>query len=177
MQSSKPASFWNAGSACTCATSAAISGQRSVSIVERTNEAVRKKLARLMSAIDTAPFRDEKFVLRNTNHLVRTYQGCDGLKTGFYDKAGFNVVATARRGDLRFVAVVLGTPHKLTNFKEAAVLMSEGFANYEMRAVAKKGAPASQIVAVTGGTLEARRAGTNTANWPRISRATTPART
>jgi serine-type D-Ala-D-Ala carboxypeptidase (penicillin-binding protein 5/6) len=103
------------------------------------------------SAIDTAPFRDGKFTLRNTNHLVRTYHGCDGLKTGFYDKAGFNVVATAKRGDLRLVAVVLGTPHKLTNFKEAAVLMSEGFANYEMRAVAKKGAVVPETVAVKGG--------------------------
>jgi serine-type D-Ala-D-Ala carboxypeptidase (penicillin-binding protein 5/6) len=103
------------------------------------------------SSIDTAPFRDGKFTLRNTNHLVRTYTGCDGLKTGFYYKAGFNVVATAHRGDLRLVAVVLGTPHKLTNFKEAAELMSGGFANYEMRAVAKKGAPIPQTVAVKGG--------------------------
>jgi D-alanyl-D-alanine carboxypeptidase (penicillin-binding protein 5/6) len=105
------------------------------------------------SSIDTAPFRDGKFLLRNTNHLVRTYSGCDGLKTGFYYKAGFNVVATAHRGNLRLVAVVLGTPHKLTNFKEAAELMSEGFANYEMRPVAKKGAPIAQSVAVKGGAL------------------------
>src|SRR5579862_7146820 len=43
------------------------------------------------ASIDTAPFRAGTFVLRNTNHMVRTYPGCDGLKTGFYDKAGFNV--------------------------------------------------------------------------------------
>jgi D-alanyl-D-alanine carboxypeptidase (penicillin-binding protein 5/6) len=104
------------------------------------------------SSIDTAPFRDGQFLLRNTNHLVRTYTGCDGLKTGFYYKAGFNVVATAHRADLRLVAVVLGTPHKLTNFKEAAELMSQGFANYEMRPIAKKGAPIPQSVAVKGGT-------------------------
>ncbi len=47
------------------------------------------------SAIDTTGFRNGTFELRNTNHLVRTYPGCDGLKTGFYDQAGFNVVATA----------------------------------------------------------------------------------
>ena len=72
------------------------------------------------ASIDTAPFRGGAFELRNTNHLVRTYPGCDGLKTGFYDKAGFNVAATAKRGNLRMIAVVLGTPHKLTNFKVAA---------------------------------------------------------
>jgi len=101
------------------------------------------------SSIDTAPFRAGTFELRNTNHLVRTYPGCDGLKTGFYDKSGFNVVATAKRGDLRLVAVVLGSQHKLTNFKEAAEMLSQGFLNYEMHSVAKKGMPAGQSVAVT----------------------------
>ncbi len=101
------------------------------------------------SSIDTAPFRAGTFILRNTNHLVRTYPGCDGLKTGFYDKAGFNVVATAKRNDLRLVAVVLGSQHKLTNFKEAAEMMSQGFLNYEMHPVAKKGAPIAQSVAVS----------------------------
>ncbi len=101
------------------------------------------------SSIDTAPFRAGTFILRNTNHLVRTFPGCDGLKTGFYDKAGFNVVATAKRGDLRLVAVVLGSQHKLTNFKDASEMLSQGFLNYEMHPVAKKGAPIAQSVAVT----------------------------
>src|SRR6202158_2356602 len=90
------------------------------------------------SSIDTAPFRAGTFVLRNTNHMVRTYPGCDGLKTGFYDKAGFNVVATAKRNNLRLIAVVLGSQHKLTNFKEASEMLSQGFLNYEMHPVAKK---------------------------------------
>jgi serine-type D-Ala-D-Ala carboxypeptidase (penicillin-binding protein 5/6) len=101
------------------------------------------------SSIDTAGFRAGSFTLRNTNHMVRTYRGCDGLKTGFYDKAGFNVVATAKRGDLRLIAVVLGTPHKLTNFKEASEMLSQGFLNYELHPIAKKGKPAGQTVAVT----------------------------
>jgi D-alanyl-D-alanine carboxypeptidase (penicillin-binding protein 5/6) len=101
------------------------------------------------SSIDTAPFRAGTFTLRNTNHLVRTYPGCDGLKTGFYDKAGFNVVATAKRKDLRLIAVVLGSQHKLTNFKEASEMLSQGFLNYEMHPVAKKGAPIAQSVVVS----------------------------
>lgn len=105
------------------------------------------------SSIDTAPFRGGTFVLRNTNHLIRTFPGCDGLKTGFYDKAGFNVVATAKRGNLRLIAVVLGTPHKLTNFKEAAEMMATGFAQYEMHPVASKGSAAPGAIAVTGGSV------------------------
>lgn len=105
------------------------------------------------SSIDTAPFRGGAFELRNTNHLIRTYPGCDGLKTGFYDKAGFNVAATAKRGNLRMIAVVLGTPHKLTNFKMAAELMSAGFTDYEMASIAKKGTRASQTVAIADGAI------------------------
>ena len=64
------------------------------------------------ASIDTAPFRGGSFTLRNTNHLVRTFPGCDGLKTGFYYEAGFNVVATAHRNGMRLIAVVLGSPRK-----------------------------------------------------------------
>ncbi len=107
------------------------------------------------SAIDTAPFRNGTFELRNTNHLVRTFSGCDGLKTGFYDQAGFNVVATAHRGGLRLIAVVLGSPHKNENFNQAAVLLSEGFAQYEMSRVARKGEPVDRSIAVRGASVTA----------------------
>jgi serine-type D-Ala-D-Ala carboxypeptidase (penicillin-binding protein 5/6) len=103
------------------------------------------------SSIDDTKFRAGTFDLRNTNHMVRTYPGCDGLKTGFYDKAGFNVVATAKRGNMRLVAVVLGTTHKLTNFKMASEMMSQGFLNYDMHSIATKGAATNQTVAVVDG--------------------------
>jgi serine-type D-Ala-D-Ala carboxypeptidase (penicillin-binding protein 5/6) len=104
------------------------------------------------SGITTAPFRAGTFELRNTNHLLFNYEGCDGLKTGFYYKAGFNVVATAHRAGMRLIAVVLGSPRKGENFRSAAEMLSVGFAQYEMKAIAKKGAAASVSVAVTDGT-------------------------
>ena len=107
------------------------------------------------SAIDTTRFRNNAFELRNTNHLVRTYPGCDGLKTGFYYQAGFNVVATARRNGLRIIAVVLGSPRKEENFSSAATLMSQGFLNYEMRQVARKGSAIRETVAVDDGAVRA----------------------
>jgi D-alanyl-D-alanine carboxypeptidase (penicillin-binding protein 5/6) len=109
------------------------------------------------SAIDTAPFRNGAFELRNTNHLVRTYPGCDGLKTGFYDKAGFNVVATAHRNGLRLIAVVLGSPNKNENFKSAATLLSQGFLNYQMQTVAKAGTPIERAVTVKDGAVNSVR--------------------
>jgi D-alanyl-D-alanine carboxypeptidase (penicillin-binding protein 5/6) len=107
------------------------------------------------SAIDTTGFRNGAFQLRNTNHLVRTYPGCDGLKTGFYYQAGFNVVATAKRNGLRIIAVVLGSPRKEENFGAAATMMSEGFLNYEMHEVAKRGTPIPRTIEVTGGAIGA----------------------
>jgi serine-type D-Ala-D-Ala carboxypeptidase (penicillin-binding protein 5/6) len=107
------------------------------------------------SAIDVTGFRNGTFELRNTNHLVRTYPGCDGLKTGFYYEAGFNVVATAHRNGMRLVAVVLGSPRKEQNFSEAGTMMSQGFLNYEMREVASKGKPIAQSVMVKGGSIGA----------------------
>jgi serine-type D-Ala-D-Ala carboxypeptidase (penicillin-binding protein 5/6) len=103
------------------------------------------------SSIDVTGFRNNTFELRNTNHMVRTYKGCDGLKTGFYAQAGFNVTATARRGGLRLVAVVMGSPRKQENFSAASTLLSQGFMNYYEYPVAKKGAPIQQAVAVNGG--------------------------
>jgi D-alanyl-D-alanine carboxypeptidase (penicillin-binding protein 5/6) len=103
------------------------------------------------SSIDTCGFRNNTFELRNTNHLIRTYKGCDGLKTGFYYAAGFNVTATAKRQNLRLIAVVMGSPRKQQNFGSAATLLSQGFMNYYQYPVAKKGAAISQAVAISGG--------------------------
>ncbi len=103
------------------------------------------------SSIDVTGFRNNTFELRNTNHLVRTYRGCDGLKTGFYAQAGFNVTATARRGGLRLIAVVMGSPRKQENFSAAATLLSQGFMDYYEYRVAKKGTPIEQAVDVGGG--------------------------
>ncbi len=105
------------------------------------------------SAIKTAPFRNGTFTLQNTNHLVFTYNGCDGLKTGFYHQAGFNLVATAHRAGTRLIAVVLGSPLKRQNFQQAAVMMSEGFANYETRRVATRDAVVSKEVAIRDGEI------------------------
>ncbi len=103
------------------------------------------------SAITTAPFRANTLELRNSNHLVFNYNGCDGIKTGFYYKAGFNVVATAHRGGMRLIAVVLGSPRKGENFRSAGEMLSVGFAHYQMKAIAKKGSASRVSVAVTDG--------------------------
>jgi D-alanyl-D-alanine carboxypeptidase (penicillin-binding protein 5/6) len=100
-----------------------------------------------------APFRGGALQMRNTNHLVRTFTGADGLKTGFYVAAGFEVTATATRDGLRLMAVVLGAPTKRGCFDEAAKLLASGFASYRAIDAAKAGAPVGAPIAVRGGTV------------------------
>jgi D-alanyl-D-alanine carboxypeptidase len=68
--------------------------------------------------------------LRTHSGLLRTYEGADGLKTGFICDSGFNVVATATRDDRRLVAVVLGEYTSRDRSLRAASLLEHGFKNY-----------------------------------------------
>ena len=97
-----------------------------------------------------AGFRGDSLQMANTNHLVRTYEGATGLKTGYYREAGFSVTASATRADLNLIAVALGLPTKRECFAEAARLMNESFAAYRMVSPARRGAPVGQIP-VAGG--------------------------
>lgn len=55
-------------------------------------------------------FQYDREVYRNHNTLLFTYEGMEGMKTGFTSASGFNLLASARRGDKRLLAVVLGGP-------------------------------------------------------------------
>lgn len=74
--------------------------------------------------------RDGKSELTNTNKLVRTYEGCTGLKTGSTSLALYNLCASATRKDLSLIAVVLKGPTSEKRFSEAKKLLDYGFANY-----------------------------------------------
>jgi len=68
-----------------------------------------------------------KRVIRNTNRLIDEYPGADGMKTGFICASGFNLVATATRGNKRLVAVVLGASSSAARAAKAAQLLERGF--------------------------------------------------
>jgi D-alanyl-D-alanine carboxypeptidase (penicillin-binding protein 5/6) len=98
-----------------------------------------------------APFRHGTMTLTNTNRLVRETGWVDGLKTGYYRKAGFSVTATARREGLRLIAVVLGAPEKHECFSQAARLLNKGFAEYTALVAVREGETIANDVAVKGG--------------------------
>lgn len=73
-----------------------------------------------------------KFWLVNTNKLVRLYEGADGLKTGFTDDAGYCMAVTAKRKDMRLVAIVLGEKKGSVRNEEIAELLDYGFNTYKI---------------------------------------------
>lgn len=75
----------------------------------------------------------QAFTYRGTRHtshnrLVRDYPGADGLKTGFIRASGFNVITTAKRGDRRLMAIVMGGFTAQSRDKHMANLLDRGFA-------------------------------------------------
>lgn len=104
------------------------------------------------TSVYTDTFRNGEFDLTNTNRLVRFYNNCDGLKTGFTRAAGFCLSATAWRNNMRLISVVLGEPDSNTRFAETRKLLDYGFANYESAEVNKKGELISDI-SVKKGTI------------------------
>lgn len=93
-----------------------------------------------------APFRGGQFILRNSNHLIGQFPGADGIKTGHFAAAGYNVAATATRGGLRLIAVVMGAASNSARFAEAARLLGEGFARYTDVTVVKAEAPVGEEI-------------------------------
>jgi D-alanyl-D-alanine carboxypeptidase len=65
--------------------------------------------------------------LQSHNALLRTFEGADGIKTGFICDSGFNVVASATRDGQRLMAVVLGEPSGSDRNLRAASLLEHGF--------------------------------------------------
>ncbi len=89
--------------------------------------------------LDTMDSLQNKTVITNTNKLVRFYKGCDGTKTGFTNDAMHCISASAKRNDVRFIAIVLGARSSDERFALAKELLNYGFANYKSRIVVEKG--------------------------------------
>ena len=114
-------------------------------------ELLKHPLVVKWSATRSAPFRNGRFILTNTNRLLGRFRGMDGLKTGYHRKAGFSVVATAKRKNLRLIAVVMGSSHSKRRFREAKRLLTWGFTQYRWVDAAKKEKSRRRRITVLGG--------------------------
>lgn len=75
--------------------------------------------------------RKSPIELVNHNKLVRFFDGCDGLKTGFTQEAKYCISATAMRNGVRMLAVIMGAPTYKVRNRDASMLMNYGFSKYE----------------------------------------------
>jgi serine-type D-Ala-D-Ala carboxypeptidase (penicillin-binding protein 5/6) len=104
--------------------------------------------------IQSKMIRDGKFKLENTNHLLGQYPGMDGLKTGFTDEAGNNLVGTAERDGLRLISVELGAPTDAIRVSDSKAILDYGFSNFKEETLVKKGESPEELAKVTSGKNE-----------------------
>ena len=128
--------------------SQAYSTAKDVAIMSR--ELIKHKKIFDYTTIWTDSLRDGKFLLANTNKLIRNYKGATGLKTGSTTKAGCCLSATATRDGMELVAVILGAPDSDMRFSSASKLLDYGYANYSMVKMAEKGEPMGTVTVSWG---------------------------
>ena len=114
-------------------------------------ELIRHRDALTWASTREAPFRGGKFTLTNTNRLIGAYPGATGLKTGFHRGSGFGLTATATRGDLSLIAVVLGGHTKRAVADEAARLLTYGFSTFRVVDAVNRGRAVGGPIPVEGG--------------------------
>ncbi len=95
-----------------------------------------------------------KTEMSNTNKLIKQYEGCDGGKTGFTNDAGFCLTATAKRGNMRLVATVIGADTSKNRFASVSNLFNLGFNNYTNKCVLDKSIPLDTKLKVSCGKKE-----------------------
>lgn len=76
--------------------------------------------------------RNGQFGLANTNKLVRFYDGTTGLKTGFTAAAGYCLAASAERGGMELIAVVMHCDTSAHRFEAAKAMLNYGFSSYAL---------------------------------------------
>lgn len=101
-------------------------------IAAMSRELIKHEIILKYSSIWQDTIRNGEFTLTNTNRLVRFYEGCNGLKTGSTDKAGYCVSATAKRGNMQLVAVIMGASTRDERNQAARELLDYGFANFAL---------------------------------------------
>ena len=106
------------------------SSPRDIAIMSQ--ELLKHEEIREFTTIWMDTVREGTFGLSNTNKLVRFYPDTTGLKTGYTSAAGYCMSASAKRGGVELIAVVMNCETSTDRFESAKTLMEYGFANYAL---------------------------------------------
>ena len=90
-------------------------------------------------SVQSYPYRGRS--LENHNRMLATYAGADGLKTGYTNASGFNLVMSAMRDNRRLIGVVMGGNSAFQRDRLMADLMDRGFAAAQSLALAAWSSP------------------------------------
>lgn len=93
---------------------------------------------------------NEKFWLVNTNKLVRTYKGMDGLKTGYTPLAGYGMIGTINKNGMRLISVVMKSPSLSDRSTETVGLLEYGYSLYNATTLIKKDKPVETLKVLNG---------------------------
>lgn len=72
-------------------------------------------------------FTYQRRVIYNHDRMLRTYPGADGMKTGYTEASGHNLVTSAVRGGVRLIGVVLGAASNNERNLHMAALLNQGY--------------------------------------------------
>ncbi|GBQ08556.1 D-alanyl-D-alanine serine-type carboxypeptidase [Saccharibacter floricola DSM 15669] len=79
------------------------------------------------SYFSTEQFVFHRRIIANHNPMLKLYAGADGLKTGFTDLAGHNLVSSARQGRIRLIGVVMGAESNTQRNNTMIAMLNRGF--------------------------------------------------
>ena len=88
--------------------------------------------------------------LVNTNKLVRFYDGLDGLKTGYTKGAGYCITATAKKNNMRLIAVVMGSDTIENRSQDVVKMLNYGFNSYRNNVIKSKDESLGQVKVLRG---------------------------
>ena len=99
------------------------------------NNPIFEKIVSTKNYIIEATNKSEKRYLTNKNKLLRSLDGCCGVKTGYTSKAGRCLVSASKRDDCTIVCVVLNCGPM---FEESSALINSAFNEFELKKIIDK---------------------------------------
>ena len=103
-----------------------------------------------LDILSTLEFTHEKITQPNRNGLLTKGIGVDGIKTGHTEGSGYHLVASAKKGDQRFVVVIMGTKSQSAREEEAQRYLMTAFRTFATIDPLKTGAPIAEAVVWKG---------------------------
>ena len=89
--------------------------------------ALMRDFPKYYKLFSTTRYKHGDRTYRNHNKLLTTYEGTDGIKTGYIKASGFNLVASVKRGNTRLIGVVFGGKSSKQRNRHMVKLLNKGF--------------------------------------------------